>query len=112
MFGDKFHWIRGVDWEFFFVFLSLGEKSEIGFLEFVLEKFFHAEETVAAGSLMGVGLREQFRLLSQYGNWGGCCLAGFVGLAGLFMGVGLGRASWVNSFVFLEEMGVGSSLEL
>ncbi len=77
MFGVVFDWIRDVrcvDWEFFFVFLSLGEKGEIGFLELFLEKFFHAEETVAAGSLMEVGLREQFRLLGEYGNWDSCCL--------------------------------------
>ena len=112
VFAVVFDWIGGVDWDFFFVFFSLCEKGEIGFLEFVLEEFFHAEETVAAGSLMGVGLREQFRLLGEYGNWGGCCLAWFVGLTGLFVGVKLGWASRVSGFVFLEEMGVGSSFEL
>jgi hypothetical protein len=36
----------------------LGEKGKIGFLEFFVEEFLHAEKAVAAGSVMMIGLRE------------------------------------------------------
>ncbi len=93
--------------------MSLGQEGKIGFLQIILKKFFHVEQTVEVGSVVvGIGLGEHFRLLGDEGNQRACYLAEFVGFVGLFKDVDFGRGYCVRVFVLVEKMGVGSSFEL